>query len=197
MARRSNRRNNAKNRVQNVRVVDRDETFDSIKTSAILSSMTSSNSQVRVVCGFQTQVTPGAALTGTVSYGDLFTTDDFITFQQQFSEFRVRAIQFRVFDVQPSAVINNFWATYHQIGGTVPASVNDVVDRPDARVLAPGAGYLELDWAAHGQPEMEFQSISSATSYGGMVYNVNPASAFTGTKYQVVAKFVVDFRCRI
>lgn len=197
------RRNSARgarrgNRIQNVRVVDNDEATDSVRVSNILTSMSASNQQIRVTCGYQSAITPAAGANGDlVSLVSLHSTDDWQSFDDQFTEFRIRAIQFRIFDVQPnSPAVVNYWATYHQIGGTVAVSPNDVVDRPDARTLTTGGGWITLNWAAHGQPEMEFQPIVGGVSYGGLCYSLSPAATITGAKYQIVAKFVVDFRGR-
>jgi len=198
MPRRNNgRRTRGGNRIQNVRVVDNDEARDSVRVSGILTSLSSSNQQIRVTCGYQGTLTPTAQVGGIVSLAELTGTDDWASFDDQFTEYRVRAIQFRVFDLQPnSPAVVNLWATYHQLGGAVAVSPNDIVDRPDARVLTPGTGWITLDWAAHGQPEMEFQPVVGGLSYGGLCYNVSPAATINGTKYQIVAKFVVDFRGR-
>lgn len=182
--------------IQNVRVVDRDESQDSLRMSRMLTEMSNSNSQVRVQCGYQGTLTPAAQVGGIVGFTELEGTDDWASFTGQYTEFRVVGMQFRIFDNQPSAPAINLWATFHQQGGTVPTGVNDVVDRVDARVVPPGTGWVELVWAAHGQPEMEFQSVTNYTGYGGLVYNINPATTLTGTKYQIIAKFVVDFRGR-
>lgn len=195
MARRNNRGSNR--RIQNVRVVDSDEGTDSLKVSSILTNMSMSNSQTRVICGYTGLLTPAAAGGGTVSQPEMTGTDDWTSFSGQFTEFRIRAIQFRIFDVQPnSSSVSNTWATFHKVGGTTSTTVNDVVDRPDARVIPPGNGWVELAWVAHGQPEMEFQSVTSASDFGGLVYAVNPSGTLAGIKYQIVAKFIVDFRGR-
>lgn len=199
MARRgNNNKRGGANRIQNVRIIDKDEGKDDVKVSSILQQMTSSESQIRVVCGYQTTLSPTAQSGGIVALDELQATDDWQAFAPQFKEFRVRAVQFRIFDTQPtSAAVVNYWATFHTLGGSVGNEPGNVVDRPDARVISPGTGWSELSWVAHGQPEMEFQSTISSIVYGGLVYNVSPAAAITGTKYQIIAKFVVDFRARI
>lgn len=184
-------------KIQNVRIVDNDEGTDAVKVSNILSQMSSSNSQIRVVCGYQAIFTPSPANQGIVAFSELVGTDDFSSFALQFKEFRVRAIQFRVFDIQPSQVVVNYWATFHTLGGTVGNEPDNIVDRPDSRIIAPGTGHIELNWVAHSQPEMEFQAVIASVNYGGLVYNFSPAAVNTATKYQVVAKFVVDFRGRV
>jgi hypothetical protein len=195
--RRNQRATTGRNQVQNVRLVDKDEASDDMKVSSILNSLSVSNSQIRVQCGYTGTLGPAAQINGLIGFSELTGTDDWTSFSGQFTEFRVRAIQFRIFDVQPqSAATINIWATYHVQGGTVSGSFADIADRPDARTVVPGTGWTDLVWAAHGQPEMEFQSITNFNAFGGLVYNVSPASAISGTKYQIIAKYIVDFRGR-
>jgi len=194
--RRGNNRSNA--RIQNVRLVDKDEGSDDILVSSMLSRMTKTESQTRVVCGFQETVTPSGPTGGIYSLATLQSTDDWASFSAQFKEFRIRAIQFRVFDMQPSSAATiNIWATFHTLGGDVGSNPSDIDDRPDARVIPPGTGYVDLNWVAHGQPELEYQPVSAAIPYGGIVYSYSPANTITGTKYQVTCKYIVDFRARI
>jgi hypothetical protein len=197
MAKRNNNRKQGR-KIQNVRVIDKDEGQDDLKVSSIMSQMSLSESQIRVVCGFQEPLSPQTGTTGIYALATLQSTDDWASFSAQFKEFRIRAIQFRVFDVQPNAAaVVNLWATFHTLGGTVGTDPGDIVDRPDARSVVPGTGYVELNWVAHGQPEMEFQPVSAAIPFGGIVYNYSPAATIVGTKYQVMIKYIVDFRARI
>jgi len=196
MARRGNKQRTGRS-IQNVRVVDPDEGSDDVRVSNMLSAYTSSEGQVRVVCGNRTELTYTSGASNVFGYDSLVATDDFISFAAQYQEFRVRGIRFTVYDVQPqSPATINYIATWHQIGGTVPSTQDGIVDRPDARSIAPGAGFVRLSWLAHGTPEMDFQSVSSYNSLGGIVIYGSPAAAITGTKYLLVAKYIVDFRGR-
>lgn len=189
----------AKNQIQNVRVVDKDEGTDDIMCQRFLQSYQQSEGQIRVVCGYRTEVSPGSAPTsGLYDWSALAGTDDFVSFSAQYQEFRVRAIRCDIYDIQPSSnAVINYWATYHQIGGTVPQTAENVMDRPDVRSVAPGDGKISLAWVAHSIPEMQFQSVSSYNGLGGVVSYTSPSAAVTGSKYSVLVKYIVDFRGRI
>lgn len=192
------RRRGGKDSISNVRIVDPDDGRDDIVCQRYLQQYKVSEGQIRVVCNETIELNPGATSIGsTYSFLTCVTSDDFVSMAQQYTEFRVRAIRYDVYDVQPnSPYCVNYWATYHQIGGVPPSAPADVADRPDSRSIAPGTGKVSLAWVAHSTPEMSFQSTASYNSLGGLVFNVTPSAAVTGTKYQVFCKFVVDFRGR-
>lgn len=184
-----------KNAIQNVRIVDKDEGRDDLKVQRMLNELVSSESQIRVICGYQTVLNVAVA-SGIVGFGELLTTDDFVSFAGQFQEYRVAGIRFDIYDVNQTAVVANFWSTFHQIGGSVPVGVEDVMDRPDCRALSAGEGKASLAWLAHGIPERAFNNVGTNAAYGGLSYNLSPAAASTTAKYTIMAKFVVDFRGR-
>jgi len=188
-----------KNQIQNVRLVDKDEGTDDVICQRLLSSYSQSEGQIRVVCGYRTEVAPGSAASTTIfDWTALASTDDFISFSSQYTEFRVKAIRCDIYDIQPnSAATVNYWATYHQVGGSVPSSQENVIDRPDSRSVSPGGGKTTLCWVAHSIPEMEFQACNSYAGLGGVVCYTSPAAAVTGSKYTVIVKFLVDFRGRM
>lgn len=190
-------RGNRKNAISNVRVVDKDEGTDDIQCQRYLQAYKVSEGQIRVVCGYRGELAQGTtSASGVVAFGELTATDDFTAFSQQYSEFRVRAIRYDVYDLAPtvqSAI--NFWSTYHQIGGTVATGFDDVVDRPDSRSIAPGTGMVSLAWVAHSTPEMTFQPVTGFTGLGGLSYYIGGGPIATN-KYSIIAKFVVDFRGR-
>jgi len=197
MTRRGNKRSSKASVIQNVRVVDQDEGSDDVRVSNMLTTYAASEGQIRVVCGNRTELTYTAGASNVFGYDSLAGSDDFISFAAQYQEFRVRGIRFTVYDVQPSSAATiNYIATWHQIGGTVPSTQDNIVDRPDARSIAPGAGHVRLSWLGHGTPEMDFQSTATYNSLGGLVIYASPAAAITGTKYLLVAKYIVDFRGR-
>jgi hypothetical protein len=193
------RKNMNKNRIQNVRIVDKDEGTDDVVCQRVLQQYQQSEGQIRVLCSYRTEISPGnAATTGVVDFSALASTDDFVSFSAQYLEFRVKAIRFDVYDIQPNAAATvNYWATYHQVGGTPPQTQENIIDRPDVRSIAPGDGKVTLAWVAHGIPEMAFQSVNNYNGLGGLVNYVSPAAGYTGARYTVIAKFVVDFRGRI
>lgn len=201
MARGNRRRGgNRKNVISNVRVVDKDDGIDDIAAQRFLQSYKVSEGQIRVVCNYRGELNlpVSTAVTGTVGFGELAGTDDFTSFTSQYQEFRVRAIRFDIYDLGGgSSSPLNFWATFHQIGGTVPSTFDSVVDRPDSRSIVPGTGYASVAWVAHGIPEMAFQPISGYNTLGGLVYYLGGVSAAVNSKYSIIAKFVVDFRGRV
>lgn len=200
MARNSNSKRN-KNMIQNVRVVDKDEGTDDIQCQRYLQAYTTSEGQIRVVMGFRTELSNYTANTvqnGTVGYSDAVGTDDFLSFAAQYQEFRIRAMRFEIYDLQPNNTsVVNFWSTYHTNGGSTPIDLESVVDRTDSRSVPPGDGKVSLAWVAHGIPEMGFQSTTAGSvGLGGLTYYTLSQAAITNTKYSVIAKFVVDFRGR-
>lgn len=193
-----NRGRNNKNVIQNVRVVDKDEGTDDIKCQRLLQAYNSSEGQIRVVCGVRQQLAAtDTVLASALGFASLSTSDDFVSFTAQYREFRVRAIRFDIYDI--NAIGNptlNYWATFHTIGGAINTGQEDVIDRPDSRTIAPGDGKTTLAWVAHSIPEMGFQAVDNFNGLGGLCYNVQSTAASTQPRYQIVAKFVVDFRAR-
>jgi len=200
MARMNKSAKQQKNTIQNVRVVDSDEGTDDLRCQRIIQHLSSSEQQIRVLCNFRGELAPGSggAASSFYDFGTLASTDDFISFAAQFQEFRVRAFRADCYDIQPSSPATiNYWATYHSVGNAAPpAGAEDIIDRPDARIIAPGTGKVSLSWVAHGLPEMGFQSITTYTALGGLAVYVSPSTTITGSKYTVVIKFAVDFRGR-
>lgn len=186
-----------KDTISNVRVVDKDEGTDDVICQRHLQAYTISEGQIRVVCGYRQEISVGStAVTGLFDWSAVVGSDDFQSFAGQYQEFRVRSIRFDIYDLSAGiAAPVNFWATYHQVGGTVPQTFDDVVDRSDSRAIAPGSGTSSLAWVAHSIPEMAFQSVSTYNGLGGLVYYVGSGTASAG-RYSVIAKYVVDFRGR-
>jgi len=193
---RNNRRN--KNTIQNVRVVDKDEGTDDIMCQRFLQAYNTSEGQIRVVLGYRGDLLANATATvGSVGFAEASGTDDFVSFTAQYQEFRIRAIRFDIYDVNPNSTpTTNYWSTFHTIGGTVPVDAESVIDRPDSRAISPGDGRATLAWVAHSIPEMAFQSTSTFNGLGGLSYYLLSSSTITGAKYSIVAKFIVDFRGR-
>lgn len=189
-----------KNVIQNVRVVDKDEGMDDVKVDRILQQLSQSESQIRVSCNVRAEITPGSSVgTPTITsfgYNTCANSDDFISLSAQFTEFRIRAMRFDVYDVQPNASVLNYMGTSHT-QDTTATTLENILDRNDSRSLTLGQGKTSLSWLAHAIPEMEFQSCTSFINLGSFNLYVSPQIAVTGAKYQVVCKFIVDFRGRL
>lgn len=192
---RSRRNGPGKNTITNVRVVDELNGSDSVRVDRMLSEFSRSAGQMRVVCtnrqetGFATSPTSGFIGTAT-----LLGTDDFVSFAAQYTEFRIKAMRFEVVDLFGSAGASNFWGTSHQVDSTAASGIEDVVDRPDSRSIAPGDGKQSFYWLAHGNPETEFQNVGTPDTFGGLVYYLGSTSTAQQGRYSVITKFVVDFR---
>lgn len=204
-----NRRSgNTKNQVTNVRLVDEFAGTDGVRVDRMLSSLHNSQSQTRVLCTttFEiTTITSGAEIMGYYGGNQVRTTDDFISLADQFEEYRVRAIRFDVYDINPGTAVAHAFSTFHQraVGNYAAFPFSQVVDGPDSLSVAPGTGVAHFTWMAHSNDEMSFQTslqasdptLEAATDFGGLRWAVANASA-AGRKWQVVAKAVVDFRGR-
>ncbi len=189
------RSRNAKNSVTNVRVVDDTNGSDSMVTNRFLTEFSKQEGQIRVVCSYRQEI--GFATTAqsiAIGFDGLTSTDDFVSFAAQYQEFRVRAIRFEVIDLFGTAGAGNFWGTFHQVGGTPPSNIEDVVDRPDSRSVSAGDGRAQLYWVAHGIPEMSFQNVGAFDNLGGLVVYLGSTSAPQPGRYSIVAKYVVDYR---
>ena len=186
-----------KQAIQNVRVVDKDEGLDDVKVDRILQQLSQSESQIRVCCTLRQEIVPTAtAGITTFDYATAASTDDFASVLAQYTEFRIRAMRFDVYDVQSTVSAINYMGTYHFGGSANLSSLEAIVDRADSRTLSPGQGKTSLSWVAHSIPEMEFQDVTSYTNLGGFSIYTSAQGTITGTKYQVVARFVCDFRGR-
>lgn len=193
------RRKQNKNAIQNVRVVDKDEGSDDIICQRLLSAYVTSEGQTRVVLGYRGEISnyvAGTPITGTVGFTEASATDDFASFITQYREFRIRAIRYDIYDIQPNSSVVNYWSTYHTISGTVATDAESVMDRPDARSVSPGDGKVSLAWVAHSIPEMAFQNVSSFNGLGGLSYYTVSGTAVGNSKYTIMAKYIVDFRGR-
>lgn len=195
---RNNNRNRparSKNSISNVRIVDETEGSDSLVVQRLFAEYSKQEGQIRVICTFRQEVGFGtSAFTLYVGYNALALTDDFASFAGQYLEFRVKAIRYEIIDLFGTAGASNFWATSHQVGGTIPQGIEDVVDRPDSRSISAGDGKATLHWLAHGIPELSFQNVNSFDDLGGLVNYLGSTSTAQAGRYSIIAKYVVDFR---
>lgn len=203
MARRKSTRQN-KNRVTNVRVVDPLSGVDGARVDRILSGMQNSHSQIRVICGDTVLLSTAASATtyGVYTGSNVRATDDFLSFAAQFETYRIAAIRFEIYDVNPSTAIFAGFSTQHDVvpsGSTFALpTIASVMDGPDAGLPVAGGSKMVLNWVAHGTEENEFQSdtVSPIDDFGGVRYFFgSPGSVLN--KYQLVVKAVVDFRGRV
>jgi len=195
-------RNNNKNAVSNVRIIDPHQGLDGARMDRILAQMQNSHSQIRVICGDSRQLNSATTNSGgTVTGADIRGYDDFTSFAAQFETYRIAAIRFEVYDFNPANVVVAVFSTQHDV---VPSTLTytaptfaTVIDAPDSQVIPPGTGKVVFDWFAHGTEENTFQSdtVAPINDFGGLRFFLNSAAAVSG-KYLIVTKAVVDFRGR-
>lgn len=201
MARRSKRR--GKNSISNVRVVDEYSGTDGARIERMLSSIQNSQSQVRIEIGLGFGITTSAGPTDTLGLStirSLRDQDEWATMSSQWNQFRVRAIRYDVYDINPNLVAFSCFSTFHETveGSTANFSFAQVLDGPDSQVATNGQR-LRFTWVAKGTNEMAFQNVDpnleTFADFGGFRYAVGPAAS-AASKFQVVAKAIVDFRGR-
>lgn len=202
MARRG--RNNRKNAISNVRVVDEFAGTDGAKVDRMLSAMHNSQSQTRIEVGASVQlstVPTGGDTTGMYSWRDVRNSDEFLTLGSQWNEYRVRAIRFDVYDINPSVAVYSVFSTVHepfQVTNPPVYSFTQVVDGPDAQTPQAGGPRLRFTWVAKGTRELQFQNLDSTSDpqfdYGGLRYAIGNAANVS--KFMIVVKALVDVRGR-
>lgn len=200
MARRRNA--SGKNRISNVRVVDEYAGSDGARLDRMLTDLQNSQSQARIEIGFARtfSTATGPDQTGILSHFTLRGEDEWQTMVTQWQMYRVRAIRFDVYDINPNVVCFSAWSTFHESSqGTAPAfTFNQVLDGPDAQLPTNGAPKLRFTWMAKGPAEMQFQNVDDAgqdsVDFGGLRYAIGAGAA--ASKFQVVGKAIVDFRGR-
>lgn len=169
----------------------------------MISAVKTSESQIRVVIGELTDVftTTTAGVNGSIGFESILASDDLASLVQQYNLFRVRAIKFDIYDINPGqSVLNTFGIFHDNYEGTAPIYTRaNVADLPDSRSISAGTGQTTLYWVAHGTAEMQFQAASSAGSvyqgYGGLKYFLGAVSQAV-PKYTIQMHAVVDFRGR-
>jgi len=203
MAKRSGKgRGTARNRIQNVRITDDYAGDDGNKVDRILSSLQNSHSQTRLLCSdsYTIAVPTAAQVNAIVAGSQVRTSDDFNSIAAQFETFRVKAIRFDIYDVNPAGLGTAFWGTFHDeyLTSAQPTFTSgDVVDSPDGQIVPPGTGKITLTWMAKGTRENDFTTITQpSTDFGGLRYSVNAATVAVPGKYQIFWKAIVDFRGR-
>jgi len=197
------RNGRGKNRVTNVRVVDEFAGTDGARVDRMLSQINASQSQVRVEIGAAITIVPSTTtdLLGLFTCVSLRQQDEWASMSSQWQEYRVRAMRFDIYDVNPNLTAFSVFSTFHETvqGSTPNYTFAQVIDGPDSASPSGGGGKLRLTWIAKGTRELEFQNLDpnadSITDFGGMRY-ASGATSVANSKFQVVVKAVVDFRGR-
>lgn len=198
-------RNNRSNRTQAVRLVDEFAGNDGIKLDRMLNQLHNSQSQVRVMCTSVSTLSTtasGGDVNGVFSCRNVWQTDEFSSLAAQFETYRIRAIRFDVYDVNPSQAVFANFSTYHIADTNNPTFVfANVIDSPDSQSVT-GGNKVSFTWFAKGTREEGYQdcrealaATTTAINFGGLRWALGN-SATAGSKFQVFAKALVDFKSR-
>jgi hypothetical protein len=169
----------------------------------MINQLQNSHSQIRVLCSdvfaLNTSTTSNADV---LSGAYIRNTDDFASFATQFETYRIRAIRFDVYDINPAATVVGYFSTWHDeiaFGAAPSFTMANTVDGPDSQTVPPGTGKIQFSWVATGTLENEFQNVLGSNNvpfdFGGLRFFLN-AGTGPGGKYNVFVKAVVDFRGR-
>jgi len=208
MTRGTRNRNGAsrgKNAVMNARIVDPLAGADGARLDRMLSHMQNTHSQTRAVIGDYVPVSTNATATvsGVYTAANVRAAADWASFAAEFETYRITAIRFEVYDIQPAVPVFAALSTFHDVGsGFSVFTLSSILDGPDAQVPPAGGAKVALSWVAKGSQENDYQSTRTETGgaapfdFGGLRYAIgSPGSVVS--KYQVIVKAVVDFRGRL
>jgi len=194
-----------KNTVVNVRQVDQYAGVDGAYIDRCISDLQNSHSQITLCCQDTFNIDSAASnVNGIIAGPQVAIFDEFVSIQAQFETFRIRAIKFDIYDVNPSNSSVGWFSTFHdQFSGAAQPTftVAGVVDGPDSQLVPPGTGKLTLYWRAKGTLENGFVTdddvgVTQPPLYsGGLRYSVGANTA--ARKFQVVVNAIVDFRGRV
>lgn len=190
----------------NVRVVDEYAGSDGAYIDRCISDLQNSHSQITMLIQTQVPITPssGSGQNNFYSGALIRAADDFGSISAQFQTFRIRAIRFDVYDINPGLSASNVWSTFHDVYSTTPSvfTFDQVTDGPDSQTIPPGSGKVSFYWRAKGTTENEFQSLTSTASggappfdFGGLRVALGAATT-SNPKFQLIVKALVDFRGR-
>jgi len=192
-----------KNEVANVRVVDQYSGTDGARVDRIISQLQNSHSQIRLLCTDSFAINSSTVdVNGNLAGSQIRLFDEFTTISTQFETFRIAAVRYDVYDINPSNVVTGAFSTFHDVattGNQLAFTFPSVIDGPDSQIVPPGTGKISFTWVAHGTAENQFLSDDSNAAqqldFGGLRYSILAAS--TAIKYRIVVKAVVDFRGRL
>lgn len=183
-------------------MVDDSAGTDSLRVNRMIQELHRSGGQVRALCNSFFNENSGATERDIVyTVLSLFATDEFTSFSSQFTEFRIRAVRFDVYNTTPSVnnpVIASTFRT-SAIGSSPTFTYLQVADGDDAAVVEATGSKQSFYWVARNPLELAFQSMNSGSSglnaLGGLRLAI-PAPVSGVSNTAVVARWLVDFRGR-
>lgn len=183
-----------------MRVTDIDAGTDGLYVDRCINMLHQSGSQITVLV--QTYLNAVGITAGnsyTLGLNRVTLSDEWQSIAPQYETFRIRAARFDVYDLAPAVIGPVAFGTFHDKLNTDPNwTFDQVTDSVDSK-LVPNGGKSTFYWVAKGTEELGFQGTSTNTpvpyTYGGLRVAFPPNQA--GKQYQVMCKFLVDFRGRV
>lgn len=172
-----------------------------LRVDKMLASMRSGQSAcpVLIKTSLSLVTSTTAGILGSFTYLELAVTDDFASLAQQFNEFKVKCMRFRVCHTNPTNTTPLVFSTVHaNVPSALPSTwLNEasVVDGPDSKYISPGADPEVFYWNASGVSETEYQDVNTFNNHGGLRYYV-PQVTTSAQAAVVVVEALVVFRGR-
>jgi hypothetical protein len=201
MARNNRKRTRQSRQAQPVYTVDAQDSPDQLRVSRTFAAMDASLSLINTVIEANTFLNVGTttANQGATSFGAFTSTTDFSAFATEYKLFRIKAIQFDVYDVNPNSTGTAYFSTQHiNAGTTLGTGLSQVTSAIDVGIVPPGVGMKTFTWVAKTNDELSYQASSGTIQdYGGLVY-YSPTSTGTGSsRWTIIAKAHIQFRSRV
>jgi len=199
-ARRNRVKQNANRAAQPVYTVDANDSVDSVKVNRTFAALDSSLSLINTMIETNSFLPLGtSANQGATSFGGFTTTVDFAAFASEYKLFRIKAMQFDVYDTSPGSAGTAYFSTQHiNVGGSLTTTMNGVTAAIDVGIVPPGSGMKSFTWVAKTNDELTFQACNGTIQdFGGLVYYAPAAPAAVANRYTIICKAHVQFRSRV
>lgn len=151
---------------------------------------------VKAVAGVSTAAAAGS---GVYTMNELGQEDDFASMAQQFRLFKVKAMRFEVFHINPSSVVPLVMSTFHSDGSLAGVTGQPAtVDGEDSKYMDPGNGKQVFYWNASSPEEKLYQDPTSFVSFGGLRwYRESGSTAVDVPLVRIIVTAQVIFRGRV
>lgn len=181
-------------------VVPSDSSHDAKKVNNQIQALKEAGSTTRVL--FTLEFPIGTLTSGPneniLDWANIRGDTDWGAFAQQYLTYRVVAIKYDVYDINPANTATGIFGTYH-IGNPAaqPAYTGKlhVLDSPDSREVPPGSGKESFYWKGIGPREQAWYNTGDTDTFGGLRFSVGTAAS-SAPKYSVIQTAVIDFRGR-
>lgn len=192
--------NRDKNRIQAVSVVDSTDSTDQLKIGRVFSAMDSSLSLINTVLEATATLNTNTSVTAqNVTFTAFTTSTDFSAFATEYKLFRIKAIQYDVYDTQPNNTGTAFFSTQHVAAGApLNATFQTVTAAVDVGIVPPGGGVKTWTWVAKGTTELGWQGCNGTiVDYGGLLGFSPVATTAATNRFYIIARAHVQFRSRV